>query len=210
MWGPAENVDVRRAEQPPLIGNRRQGPDLTEVGNRRSVLWLRAHFMHPAWLSHNSPMPSYAGLFADDRGDALIAYLASLGGTNIYARLEITQTQWHLSDAAITAAQSLDGTALLRAYCATCHAADGLARQKWGGQFKRLPPDFVTGPFAYAPLGMPADWRLQRLAQIIKFGLPETDMPGHEYLPDQEIAALATAIIRLGQTNQPGKLAEQK
>jgi cytochrome c oxidase cbb3-type subunit 2 len=26
-----------------LIGNRRHGPDLAEVGSRRSPLWLKAH-----------------------------------------------------------------------------------------------------------------------------------------------------------------------
>jgi hypothetical protein len=32
---------------------------------------------------------------------------------------------------------------------------------------------------------------LPRLAQIAKFGIPGTDMPGHEYLNDRQIASLA-------------------
>ena len=87
IWGPAADVIVRRSEEPPLIGNRRHGPDLTEIGNRRSALWLRAHFMNPAMLSHDSPMPAYAYLFADERGEALLAYLQSLGKTNAWEAL---------------------------------------------------------------------------------------------------------------------------
>lgn len=42
MWGPAQTLEELRREHTPLIGNRRQGPDLAEVGNRRSPLWLKA------------------------------------------------------------------------------------------------------------------------------------------------------------------------
>jgi cytochrome c oxidase cbb3-type subunit 2 len=38
---------------------------------------------------------------------------------------------------------------------------------------------------------MPPVERRMRLAQIAKFGLPGTDMPGHEYLSDNEIASIA-------------------
>ena len=203
MWGPVSEVQVSRSECPPLIGNRRQGPDLTEVGNRRSVLWLRVHFMNPAALSHNSPMPAYAHLFDDRRGEALIAYLESLGATNVEARLAITQTMPRIPDVNAASAQPIDGAVLLQKYCATCHAAYGMTRQTWTTKFKRLPPDFVTGPFLYAPIGLPTDLRVMRIAQIIRFGLPGTDMPGHEYLADEEIAALADQIIKLAAaTNQ--------
>jgi len=197
MWGPTSDVDIRRAEQPPLIGNRRQGPDLTQVGDRRSALWLRAHFMNPAMLSHDTPMPNYAHLFIDDRGDALIAYMESLGGTNHFVHLAATQTMWQLSDQSITSAHQLDGTILLQKHCVTCHSLNGLTRQTWKNSFKRLPPDLATGPFIYVPLGLPPDFRLRRIAQIIKFGLSDTDMPGHEYLPDEEVAAMAGQIIKL-------------
>jgi cytochrome c oxidase cbb3-type subunit 2 len=85
LWGPAADVTARRAEEPPLIGNRRQGPDLTEIGNRRSAWWLKAHFMNPAMLSHDSPMPAYAFLFEDGRGTALIAYLQA--SSVVYPRI---------------------------------------------------------------------------------------------------------------------------
>ena len=196
MWGPAADVNVRRAEEPPLIGNRRHGPDLTEVGNRRSALWLRAHFMNPAGLMPGSPMPAYAHLFSDGRGEALVAYMQSLGKTNQIAHLTIAQNRWKLSDSALAAAKGLDGKILLQKYCATCHAADGLSRQIWKSNFNRLPPDFIAGPFVYAPPGLPPDLRLNLLARIIKFGVPGADMPGHEYLPDDEVVAMAMQITR--------------
>ena len=47
MWGPVESLDQLHQERPPLIGNRRQGPDLTQVGARRSALWLKMHLYNP-------------------------------------------------------------------------------------------------------------------------------------------------------------------
>ena len=200
MWGTATDVNASRAEAPPLIGNRRQGPDLATVGNRRSALWLKAHFISPSMVSYHSPMPSYAHLFADDRGDALLAYVQSLGATNLVARL-VEQGSWQLP-ADVDAAKS-DGAKLVGQYCLTCHSPAGAMRRTWGKAFKRLPPDFANGPFAYAPATADVKWRQDRIAQIIKFGLPGTDMPGHEYLPDNEIAAIAEYVAKLSTTNKP-------
>lgn len=200
MWGTPTDMNASRAEPPPLIGNRRQGPDLATVGNRRSPLWLRAHFISPDSVSFNSPMPSYAHLFADERGEALLVYLESLGATNLTERL-VTQSGWHPSPAAKS--QNLDGAKLVGQYCLTCHSATGVMRQAWSKDFKRLPPDFTRGPFVYAPVTADVTWRRDRLAQIIKFGLPGTDMPGHEYLPDAEIATMADFIVKLSETKRP-------
>jgi cytochrome c oxidase cbb3-type subunit 2 len=52
----------------------------------------------------------------------------------------------------------------------------------------------------YAPVSLPAALRLKLIAHIIKFGLPGTDMPGHEYLPDEEVAALAGEVVTLGES----------
>ena len=89
MWGPVEIVAEIREQHPPLIGNRRQGPDLSQVGARRSALWLKAHFFNPAEVSGSSIMPSYGFLFRDERGNDLVAYLESLHGNdrrNIWPR----------------------------------------------------------------------------------------------------------------------------
>jgi len=200
MWGTATDVNASRAESPPLIGNRRQGPDLATVGNRRSALWLKAHFLSPRTVSYHSPMPSYAHLFADERGDELLAYVQSLGATNLVGRL-VEQGSWHLPNDGNTG--NYDGAKLIQQYCLTCHSDSGAMRQAWGKDFKRLPPDFATGPFAYAPAAADVKWRRDRIAQIIKFGLAGTDMPGHEYLPDAEIAAMAESIAKLSEVKRP-------
>ena len=66
-----ESCTKLRSQRPPLIGNRRQGPDLAEVGGRRSPLWLKVHFFNPPEVSGASIMPSYAFLFRDQRGNDL-------------------------------------------------------------------------------------------------------------------------------------------
>ncbi len=78
LWGP--HRPAAAGENPPLYGNRRQGPDLTNAGSRRPREWHRLHLIEPRTVSAGSRMPSYAHLFADGdpRGDDLVAYLASL------------------------------------------------------------------------------------------------------------------------------------
>lgn len=77
-WGRPERVDV----SPPLYGNRRQGPDLATLGLRLPVAqWQREHLIDPRRFNSRSRMPSYAYLFdeGDAQGEALVAYLVSLG-----------------------------------------------------------------------------------------------------------------------------------
>jgi cytochrome c oxidase cbb3-type subunit 2 len=198
MWGVATDLTKIRSERPPLIGNRRQGPDLANVGSRRSPLWLRAHFMDPSQLSYGSIMPSYRYLFEDDRGEALVAFVTSLKPTNCPSSL-MAQSSWHLPKQAWAHAKDLNRAALFTKHCATCHALDGLTRRTWFAQFKRIPPDFAANPLIYVPTAASPAWRLGRIATIIKFGLPGTDMPGHEYLPDEDIAALARQVVAGGQ-----------
>ena len=194
IWGAPSNVEQARNQQPPLIGNRRQGPDLAEVGNRRSPLWLKAHCMNPEGVSHGSFMPVYARLFNDGRGDDLIAYITSLGQTNLMMRLA-KQENWRLSPGAWSVANHVNGAELFQTYCATCHSAAGSTRSTWQTQFKRLPPDLENGPFNYVPTAATPEWRRNQIAKIIKFGLPGTDMPGHEYLADEQVAVLAQYVV---------------
>ena len=72
MWGPVEPIEEIRLQHPPLIGNRRQGPDLSNAGARRSLLWLKMHLYNPTQVSGTSIMPSYEFLFNDQRGDDLV------------------------------------------------------------------------------------------------------------------------------------------
>jgi cytochrome c oxidase cbb3-type subunit 2 len=82
-WGEAPPFAAAVAGTPPLLGNRRQGPDLATVGRRRTAEWNRLHLMNPRQISPGSRMPSYAHLFRrggrDSAGEALVAYLGSLG-----------------------------------------------------------------------------------------------------------------------------------
>jgi cbb3-type cytochrome c oxidase subunit II len=195
MWGPTRTVEGLRREQPPLIGNRRQGPDLAEVGSRRSPLWLKAHFSNPSQVSHGSFMPSYAYLFKDHRGDDLLAYLFSLQASDI-SEHRLSEKAWQPSPTALAQANVENGALLFRNYCVTCHTQQGQTRQLWLASFKRLPPDFNTGPFLYVLDSDSAQQRRERLAQIAKFGLPGTDMPGHEYFSDEEIASLSLWLAK--------------
>ena len=204
MWGPALPLDTLRTEHPPLIGNRRQGPDLSEVGGRRSPLWLRAHFFNPGEVSHASFMPSYAYLFRDStRGDDLVAYLSSLKSPAYDTHIQAEQT-WRPIDSTPNAEE---GAALFATYCSTCHDAAGATQLRWGKSFLRQPPNLRNGPWLYLNASGSNEQRKLRLAQITKFGIPGTDMPGHEYLSDHDVSSIA---LRLSQTiDQPHTLALQ-
>ena len=80
LWGPPTSVETALSQEPVLIGNRRQGPDLANVGMRRDDSWNRLNLMQPSALVLGSRMPSYRHLFEGDghRGEALLAYLNSL------------------------------------------------------------------------------------------------------------------------------------
>jgi cbb3-type cytochrome c oxidase subunit II len=81
LWGEARDPEFSRTQRPALIGNRRQGPDLMNVGLRRTRDWQRMHLTDPRQVVPTSRMPSYAHLFVpgDPRGEALLDYLDSLG-----------------------------------------------------------------------------------------------------------------------------------
>lgn len=192
MWGPIEAMQQLHTQQPPLIGNRRQGPDLMQVGARRSLLWQKAHLMAPRDLSPGSIMPSFAFLFGDQRGDDLVAYLASLHSADTRQQRSIQRT-WVPDSAAVAHASSAEGEHFYRQQCATCHDAHGAARLLYQSQMREQPANLFTGPFQYLrSSGDPAP----QLSRITKFGIPGTDMPGHEYLSDRQIASLTLFLTQ--------------
>ena len=152
MWGPVESIDKIHEERPPLIGNRRQGPDLSQVGSRRSSLWLRMHLYNPREVSGSSIMPSYAFLFQDQRGNDLVAYLASLHGPDIKEHMAEEQ-RWHLPIGIASAADPAAGPRLYNHYCATCHNANGSTRLKWQSEFVESPAILDAGA-AREPLSL--------------------------------------------------------
>jgi cbb3-type cytochrome oxidase cytochrome c subunit len=179
LWGPVEPIEEIRHQRPPLIGNRRQGPDLTQVGMRRSAWWLKAHLLDPAALSPGSVMPSYAVLFRDERGDQVVAYLVSLQSSTLEQQRAL-QRAWQ--PVSTPEASTEEGEQLYAQLCATCHEPHGAARQRW-------PQEFILMPTSLVENGLGHSYNLS-LASVIKFGVPGTDMPGHEYLSDQQIASL--------------------
>ncbi len=187
LWGPAQSVTKLRNETPPLIGNRRQGSDLSQVGRRRSPLWLKMHLVEPRALIPGSFMPSYAYLFQSSRGNDLVSYLTTLGGGDITDHQAAEKVP---NPEQLSSVDSSGGKDLYKQYCATCHAADGATRVRWHDDFRRLPPAFPDGPWRYLPAD-PTDPRWSAtLTRIIRFGIPGTDMAGHEYLPANQVAAI--------------------
>ena len=202
MWGPVTQISEIRAQNPPLIGNRRQGPDLSNVGARRSALWLKAHLYNPAEVSGVSIMPSYGFLFRDERGDDLAAYLESLRGAGTEQHIA-REKLWQPSPSAAGQASAASGEHLYRRYCATCHSDDGRTRLAWKSSFKQLPASLTAGPYSYLPPSDSPRQRMIRLEQIAKFGIPGTDMPGHEYLPDSGIASISLWLSQSSAQSNP-------
>jgi len=224
LWGPAHPLAEVLAAEPPLLGNRRQGPDLANVANRRSPEWNRLHLLAPRTVSPGSRMPSYAHLFRDNdpRGDALLAYLDSLGADTLPARLE-TIARWQPSpppappvsaihprpfSTPFPSSPALPASSatfpppsanlahtqkLFQQLCASCHGPTGRADGPLSAQLSIRPPDFTAPTWRRFP-SPPDD---TTLARLIKFGLPGSPMAGHETLPDPDILSLAAHVKSL-------------
>lgn len=196
-WGPARDLAELLAERPPLLGNRRQGPDLLNVGNRRTSEWNRLHLMSPREISPGSRMPSYARLFArgETRGEDLLAYLASRGeGTEAERAAETAA--WRPSPNAWTEPEDArGGAAAFARFCAQCHGRDGRGDGPIVTRLEVKPADLTRAQM---------DRDAERLARIIKFGRPGTAMAGHESLDDETVVSLARHVAAL-QSARPEK-----
>ena len=194
-WGPERPLD--RATTPVLVGNRRQGPDLAEIGNRRSAIWNREHLRDPRLLDPASRMPTYAHLFApgERRGEDLVAYLAALGEGTLRERDALTAGEPLPAPPAAVSPER--GRALFATWCASCHGAGGrgdgpLARELPAALMDLTRPNFLL--LREGPGAPPLD---ASLARLVRHGLPPTTMPGHEYLTDQEVADLVAWVRTL-------------
>ncbi len=186
-WGPIH--EGKFTSWPVLIGNRRQGPDLTNVGARRSATWMKQHFMDPQIFSPGSPMPSYSHLFEDGRGEDLVSYLR-LPSENELLAIIAKSAAWQPSKAE----SSSEGKALFESQCIVCHGNEGKGDGRISGLLNRAPANLVDGPFVWSPDTPDRDLKISR---IIKFGIPGTDMPGHETLTDPQILSLQKYITGL-------------
>lgn len=185
-WGPA-GARGTPAGDPPLPGNRRQGPDLSRVGNRRAPEWNRLHLIAPRAFLAGSRMPSYAHLFAagDQRGEDLVAYLTSLGEDTTGERARMAAA-WQPADVAPVAPAEARRLFTLR--CAPCHGNDGRGDGPLAVRLTVPPPAWRGTAWRHVPPGPEAE---AALARIIKFGLPGLPMAGHEALGDAALRGLA-------------------
>jgi mono/diheme cytochrome c family protein len=194
-WGPFEAVDWK--EHPPLLGVRRQGPDLLEVGNRRSARWQEVHLRDPRALNPGSRMPSYAHLFDGDgeRGKALVAYLSSLGAATGGARGELT---WEEPLPAPAHASSERGAKLFTTWCAACHGATAQGNGPLAGWLGGSYTNLRRSGFHALTAGRGAEEPEKLgLARVIRHGIPGTNMPGHEWLSEQQVADLVAYVRAL-------------
>lgn len=194
-WGPATKLPLVEGSDV-LIGNRRQGPDLANVGLRRSREWNRLHLTEPDAISPGSRMPRYAHLFdgSGERGEALLDYLQSLQ-TEEPERWWQTIYGWEPKQGGDLSA----GRRSYEAHCVQCHGMEGRGDGPLATRFAKTLRDLVDGPFLFAPKTLERTVRLRRLSQIVKYGLPGTSMPGHESLSDSEVASLALYLETLGE-----------
>lgn len=183
-WGPPSEIETVLKEAPVTIGNRRQGPDLRNVGARRSAVWLKEHFIDPRALVKGSAMPSYAYLFEDGRGDDLIAWLTSDVGEALVWRMEQAR-EW-----VPTGKADGDGAALFSQHCTVCHGTEGRGDGVLAVKFSKPPANLVEGPFVWTS-------DVESVVRVLKWGVPGTDMPGHELLDDGELQSLAAWIMGL-------------
>lgn len=196
-WGKAPPTSATaQTDTPPLYGNRRQGPDLSTVGARRSAEWNRLHLLDPQALTPGSRMPAYAHLFAegDDRGEALVEYLSSLGS-------EATDDYWKGASARtlpaagpVTEENVRRGKALFMQLCASCHGPEGQGDGPLASRLSLRPPNFGADAWRrVSPEAAP----LPQLMGIIRNGLRGEPMAGHETLEDDELVCLAEYVAEL-------------
>jgi mono/diheme cytochrome c family protein len=176
-------------------GDHREGPDLSRIGERRSALWLKIHLCNPGEVNGPSKMPKYGWLFRDGRGNDLVAYLSSLHRAD-GGRLAKEQRDWHLEPGDITRADAAEGQHLFNRLCATCHTANGRTRKTWMSSFIEQPALLGKGAIQIPPSSGDKSLRLDHLAHIVKFGIPDSDMAGHESLSEKEIASVCVWLMR--------------
>ena len=201
IWGNASDVSRELDTQVPVVfGNRRQGPDLSNIGIRRSREWNRIHLLDPQAVRPGSRMPAYAHLFAGDhsRGDALLDYLQSLGVREAGAYSERI-SDWSPEDS-LFGGNSDAGQELFKENCVSCHGRDGSGNGVLAGQFNPAPRNLqLPSAWQWTYIGADPDKQRIELARLIKFGHPGSSMAGTEWLTDEQISDLIRFIRKLQQ-----------
>jgi cytochrome c oxidase cbb3-type subunit 2 len=204
-WGPASTPPLPTELTPPLPGNRRQGPDLANVANRRIREWQRLHLIDPQGITPRSRMPSYAHLFEGEgeAGQALLEYLCSLGVDTLPARRAFVAA-WK-PKGGLPEGRSSEGRKLYLQVCSNCHGPGGRGDGPLSPRLVMKPADLARRPLLRLPDGPDGRPPALELARLIKFGVEGTLMAGHEYLSTQELADLAAHIQALPSAAAAGR-----
>ncbi len=197
-WGPPGGFS--REDRPPMPGNRRQGPDLARVGNRRSAVWQEIHLKDPRALNPASRMPAYAHLFEDVRGADLVAYLSWLGRDTAEERYAATQRATIQRPRHSASVQR--GKPLFDANCAACHGPTGRGDGPLAGTLKGTlkaatkdtAMDLQKPEFVLVSWGEGAEPLDDALARVVRFGVANTSMSGHETLSDQQVSDIVAYL----------------
>jgi cytochrome c oxidase cbb3-type subunit 2 len=138
-------------------------------------------------------MPSYAPLFRNNNpaGEALVAYLDSLGTETRLARAAFV-ANWQPAPPSRTADPSL-GRMLFAQLCAQCHGTSAKGDGPLSKKLTPPPADLASGHWRYVAAFGPDE--TLALARVIKFGIVGTSMPGHEWLSDAKVIALAHWVL---------------
>ena len=141
-------------------------------------------------------MPAYAHLFAvgDGRGEALVAYLASLGAETMPER-QAQIAAWQPD--AREALPPAESRRLFVKLCAPCHGESGRGDGAVAAKLSVHPPDWSQTAWRFVP---PGAAREPALGRIIRFGLPGLPMAGHECLTDREVSGLVRLVQTLHRT----------
>jgi cytochrome c oxidase cbb3-type subunit 2 len=145
-------------------------------------------------------MPSYRHLFAaaDPSGEALVAYLSSLGAATATERAQIIDRARLPDTATLAAGDTERGRKLFALYCTSCHGAngrgDGELAQALG---ERAGLDLRLDAFAMVSWDGDDDDLGPGLARVIRYGLPGSPMPGHETMEDRDLADLVAWVSTL-------------
>ena len=194
-WGESQQWEKIISAQPVLIGNRRQGPDLTNIAGRRSAVWLREHFIEPRQFNPNSSMPSYGYLFEDNRGNDLIAYLQADVGRSMNDSLARSAAWTGFPDDDRNVDLAL-GKKLFDEHCSVCHGLTAMGDGVMAQKFMKPPANLRAGPFSWSAI-RPDENHEVTLQRIVRFGIPGTDMPGHETWTAEQVKSVAAYLLQL-------------
>ena len=147
-------------DNPMILGSERTGPDLSNIGRKRSVMWEFKHHKNPRELSPLSIMPSFEFL-SDEDIMAMDTYLFSLGDRVAQERMilppatyagvtdpfEMPLVQISGSDQpqgwpTWQDANLQEGKEIYVKYCLTCHGCAGNGLGSYGGTKTVTPANF--------------------------------------------------------------------